>query len=75
MSNHQAYVQLASVPHSDDWVAEIWIGDSQLSEVRKGTDGTVVEIHPKPEGGVWTIYATDHVRLINEAVRRLDEGE
>ena len=64
-------IQIASVSDRDEVVAEIWLGDAMVAEVRRGERGELqIEIYPR-DSGPWNLELKSWLAALVEAQRRL----
>jgi len=65
-------ITIASVPDREGLVAELWLGDEQVGEVSKATEGEFhVELYPAMAGTPWKFRLDDLVAALAEAKDRL----
>lgn len=64
-------VELVSVPDRDDRVAEVWLGQSLLAELRHEGGQVRVQLYPASSGQAWDLCLADLNKCFIEASGRL----
>jgi hypothetical protein len=67
-------VQLASWPDMDDLVAEIWLGDQYVADVKADGDTFVVTFRSPGDAVPIQVELNDLKQALDEARRALDDG-
>jgi hypothetical protein len=71
MADEPFSVQLASIPDHDDLVAEIWLGDKQVAELRHEADGVRLQLYDAPNRACWDVPLEDFLAALHKARERL----
>ena len=71
MSTTPFEIILASSPHREHVVAEIWIENAHLAELRHEAGQTWIELYPRKDGQPWNIEQSVLMWALSEAVARL----
>jgi hypothetical protein len=66
-------IEVTSVPHHDDLVAELWRGDEQVAQLRRLGMGARVQLYPQRSGAAWDFELSDFLSALEQARTRLDE--
>lgn len=64
-------VEVASVPDRDDLVAEVWLDQELIAELRHGPSGLQAQIYPAPPGQPWDVPYEEFTRALQEARDKL----
>lgn len=64
-------IEIASVPHREELVAELWYGDTQWGELSQEGGHLVLEIYPNPAGQPWSFEFPEVLDALNQARYRL----
>lgn len=71
--NEDFTIKIASVPDSDDVVAEIWKNDVMVAELRRATrDDLVLEIYPNVLDDPWVFDFQEWISALNMAREKLE---
>lgn len=65
-------VELTSVTDRDDLVAEVWIGQELLAELRQEDGRVRLQIYADPAGGTWDLPCDDLLVALQQARAKLD---
>ena len=60
-------VVLASVPHHEDLVAEIWLGDELLAEVFVDHGELRTRLYPRADSAHWVLVYEDFIASLRRA--------
>jgi hypothetical protein len=67
-------ILLASQPDRERLVAEIYLSDEQVADLSEEVPGTILlEIFPKPTGGLWAIDLHSFQRVLRIAEQSLQD--
>ena len=64
-------VTVASVPHREHPVAELWSGDLMCAEIHQDDAQLLIDFHPNPLGGPWQLELGQLAAALAEAKERL----
>jgi len=64
-------ITIASLPHREKVVAELWLDQEQLAEINQEEDILTLEIYPGFDGRPWAVPLDEFVAALNTAKRRL----
>jgi len=66
-TNDKFSVQVASVPDRESLVAEVWLGQEQLAELRYEPEGVRMQIYSAPSGQPWDVPYDEFIRVLRKA--------
>jgi hypothetical protein len=69
--NNKFSVEVTSVPDRDGLVAEIWLDQELLAELRDERGSLHMQIYPAPEGQPWDVPYEAFSRALQQARDRL----
>ncbi|MGH2351273.1 MAG: hypothetical protein ACRDI2_22265 [Chloroflexota bacterium] len=72
--SEQLTVTIASVPHRERPVAELWCGDYMWAEVHEDRGELGLDLYPNPAGGPWRFDHAQVEAILAEAKERLTRG-
>ncbi len=52
-SDRRFRIQITSAPDYEELVAEVWLGEDMLAELRHEAIGVAVRLFPRRDGAVW----------------------
>ncbi len=64
-------IELASVPDREGLVAELWLDQSMLAELRKESGRIWLQLYAKDDGKPWDIEAQGLIDAVNNATMQL----
>jgi phage pi2 protein 07 len=64
-------ITVASVPHREYPVAEVWYGDCMWAEVHQENGVLGVDFYPNPDGGPWRFEHKQVMAALTEAQAKL----
>jgi hypothetical protein len=71
MSETKYRTCVASAPDRDELVAEVWVEDNLLAEIRRFGKGTMIELYSNPAGGPWSLECDSLFNALAEAKVKL----
>jgi len=63
--------EIASTPDREDLVAEIWIDQHLLAELRQEAGQVRIQIYARPDGRPWDVSHPDLLTALSGAEKRL----
>lgn len=67
-------IEIASVPDRDAVVAEIWLADRLLAELRDEAGQHRLQLYPSPSGGAWDLEPRQFLAALENARLRLERA-
>jgi hypothetical protein len=69
--SYQSRITISSPPDREKLVAEIFFQNEQWAEINQERDELLLEIYPKPDGGVWQIDLKEALEALTSARKQL----